>query len=280
LASVPLGRLAVVHGGVPEVVPVNFAVLDDEIIVRTGPGLLVRAAHGSGLAAFEADEWDDHTRTGWSVLVQGQLTEVVRRDQLALLAAVAVPSWAPGTRGHVLRLRATQLSGRRLAPANVGSPAHTYDACGADRPVSSLPLRPLPAVPSGATIAQALRLLDAARSAVGALDPHTSRFVSTTGLLRALLAGASESTPARVAIGDDVLVLPAFTAILDALRMMSTRDVAHAAVQTRGGDQFGLLTVGDVIAPLLWTFDPLVSQLHTRHDHHSNWPVRSEPGAQ
>jgi nitroimidazol reductase NimA-like FMN-containing flavoprotein (pyridoxamine 5'-phosphate oxidase superfamily) len=266
LASVPVGRIAVVIGGVPEVVPVNFAVLDEDVVVRTGTGLLLGAARGSSLAAFEVDGWDDETRTGWSVLVQGPLTEVVRRDQLALLATLAIRSWAPGARGHVLRLRTTVISGRRLVPGGDVRLPDAYDMCGPDHAVSRLPLRPLPPVPADATIAEALRLLHAARSPIGSLDPRTSRFIGTTGLVRALVAGASEYTPAHVAVGDDVLVLPAFTGLLDALRTMSTRDVSHAVVQMHYGDRFGLLTVGDVVSPLLWVFDPIVVQLRARRD--------------
>jgi uncharacterized protein len=263
LRSVPVGRIAVVVGGMPEVRPVNFAVFDEDVIVRTGAGVLVGATLGAGLAAFEADGFDLGTRSGWSVLVQGRLREVVRQDELALVATLGLDPWVPGAKGHLLRLHPSHVSGRRLAePRPVRRP--TVPDFGPDTPVSSLPLRPLPPIPPGLTIADALRFLYAASSPVGSLDPRTSRFVGTVGLVRALVGGVSEFTPAHMVAGDDILVLPSFTGLLEAVRMMSARDVSHAVVQKEHGGQFGVLTVGDAVSPLLWVFDPVVLLLRCR----------------
>jgi nitroimidazol reductase NimA-like FMN-containing flavoprotein (pyridoxamine 5'-phosphate oxidase superfamily) len=262
LTSVAVGRVAVISGDLPSVVPVNFAVLDEDIVFRTGDGVVLSAARGSGLAAFEVDGWGEETQTGWSVLLRGLLTEVERHDELAMVATIGVVTWAPGPRDHVLRLHPTLISGRRLTSREPVRRPPIQEVCGPDTPVSAMRLRPVPAVPPDMTIPNAIRLLNAAGSPVGSLDPEC--FVSTGGLVRALAAGASERTAAEAVAGEDVLVLPAFTGLLEALRMMNARELNHAVVQLEHRGGFRLLTVRDAVSPLLWVFDPLVTLLQQR----------------
>jgi uncharacterized protein len=262
LAGVPIGRVAVVDAGLPDVVPVNFAVLDQDIVIRTGAGILLTASRTTGLASFEADGWDRSAHTGWSVLMKGRLTELVRPAELALVATLGLDSWAPGAKGHVLRLRPSSVAGRRLVAGGPPRPPRS-DAYGPDTPVASLPLRPVAAVPPAATIAEALQLLHEAQAPIGCLGGEHTVLVSTGGLVRALLAGTSQQAPAHVVAGHDVLVVPPFTALVDAVRIMSVRQVSHAVVHgERGG--LGVLTVGDAVSPLLWVFDPLVTALQAQ----------------
>ena len=114
-----VGRLAVCTPGGPHVFPVNFAVLDDS----TGPAIVIRTAAYSELGrsaagstvAFEVDELEPETRTGWSVEARGPAELVDRLSDLSTLTDAELPRpWAAGYRSMFLQLRWTEITGRRL----------------------------------------------------------------------------------------------------------------------------------------------------------------------
>ncbi len=118
LASVPVGRVGFFADGEMVVLPVNHVVDGNDPVFRTARGSKLSVAEGQGLVAFEADEYDPQTRSGWSVLVTGRAevvyddAEVRRLSQLSLhpwAAAVARPFW--------IRIRATSVSGRQTPDA-------------------------------------------------------------------------------------------------------------------------------------------------------------------
>ena len=51
------------------VVPVNYAVLDGDIVIRTGSGTKLDAALTGAVVAFEIDSVDPIYHEGWSVMV-------------------------------------------------------------------------------------------------------------------------------------------------------------------------------------------------------------------
>jgi nitroimidazol reductase NimA-like FMN-containing flavoprotein (pyridoxamine 5'-phosphate oxidase superfamily) len=109
-----LGRIAVRIGEPPSILPVIYTVLDDDIVFRTDPGTKLSAASMKTLVAFEIDEVDPLTRTGWSVLVIGY-SEVIR-DQATLqrVAALELEPWIDGGRDQVVRIRPRNITGRRI----------------------------------------------------------------------------------------------------------------------------------------------------------------------
>jgi uncharacterized protein len=119
LAEGSVGRLAVVRGGYPVVVPVNYAVHDERIVVRTGPGTKLSGAHQHRVA-FEVDSIDEAWRTGWSVLVQGFAVEVTPEagDLYDEVAAVGGDPWAPGRRDRILVIAPISVTGRRIVPSH------------------------------------------------------------------------------------------------------------------------------------------------------------------
>ena len=48
LSGATLGRVAVSIGALPVVLPVNFAVVDGTIVIRTAEGSMIEEAHGAG----------------------------------------------------------------------------------------------------------------------------------------------------------------------------------------------------------------------------------------
>jgi uncharacterized protein len=115
LASRDVGRLAVVVGSQPIVLPVNYYVADDQIVFRTDAGTKLEAATRSPVA-LEIDEVDLATHTGWSVLVQGrgeEITEFHDRHTREL-SALPLHPWAEGDKDHWVRIVPTSVTGRRL----------------------------------------------------------------------------------------------------------------------------------------------------------------------
>jgi nitroimidazol reductase NimA-like FMN-containing flavoprotein (pyridoxamine 5'-phosphate oxidase superfamily) len=114
LACSSLGRVAVTLGALPAVLPVNYGILDGDIVFFTGPGTKLSAAVRNAVVAFEVDEIDSARHTGWSVLAVGMASEVTDDDEIARVRALGIRPWAGGQRPHLVRLRPEFLSGRRI----------------------------------------------------------------------------------------------------------------------------------------------------------------------
>jgi len=116
LGSRQVGRLAyVARAGVPDIVPVNYAVDGEDVLIRSGPGPKLQAAERRELVAFEVDDIDEEGRTGWSVVVVGRAHKLTSAEQGSHVARGAVPQpWASGTRRHEIRISPKRIDGRRL----------------------------------------------------------------------------------------------------------------------------------------------------------------------
>ena len=110
LGTVRLGRVAVSLGALPAIFPVNFVLVDGDILFRTGAGTKLDAAVRRAVVAFEADHTDDVAHAGWSVQAVGIVDEIAEGDPLA---GVEVSPWAGGDRRHLMRIRPEILTGRR-----------------------------------------------------------------------------------------------------------------------------------------------------------------------
>jgi nitroimidazol reductase NimA-like FMN-containing flavoprotein (pyridoxamine 5'-phosphate oxidase superfamily) len=110
-----VGRIAVVVNGVPEITPVNYALLDGDIVFRSGTGTKLHAALMSQPVSFEVDRIDETHRTGWSVLVSGNSSVIEDVDELARAEELDIDTWAPGTRDDFVRVRAELVFGREIS---------------------------------------------------------------------------------------------------------------------------------------------------------------------
>jgi nitroimidazol reductase NimA-like FMN-containing flavoprotein (pyridoxamine 5'-phosphate oxidase superfamily) len=107
-----VGRVGVSVGAVPEILPVNFAMIDGTIIFRTGQGSKLHAATRDAVLAFEVDDSD--ASSGWSVLVVGRSAEVTDDLEVASTLAVIPDGWVPGEHEHVVRITPSRVTGRRI----------------------------------------------------------------------------------------------------------------------------------------------------------------------
>ena len=119
LAEVPVGRVGVSIGALPVVLPVNFVVIDGDVVFRTVAGTKFHAAAGGAVVAFEVDSWHHSGRNGWSVLVQGTATVVTDPAQLADVRLANLDPWAvDGSADRVVRIETVVVSGRRFRRPN------------------------------------------------------------------------------------------------------------------------------------------------------------------
>ena len=129
LKSGSVGRLAWIRADSPVVVPVNYAWDGEAIVMRSDPGAkLDEVTHAE--AAFQIDEIDKSTRSGWSVLAVGRPVQA-DPDNWSPTARPAgelgLETWVPGSKDHWIRLVPRNVSGRRLARAGEKVPAGSAD---------------------------------------------------------------------------------------------------------------------------------------------------------
>ena len=95
--------------------PVNYSVVDDAVIVRTSPYSVLGTYGRDSMLAFEVDQFDHERQRGWSVVVRGRGEAVTDPEQLDHIRTTWEPRpWAAGVRSLYLRLRWSEISGRRI----------------------------------------------------------------------------------------------------------------------------------------------------------------------
>jgi len=116
LATVPIGRVGLSVDALPVVLPVNFALVDGDIVFRTVNGTKFHAAAAGAVIAFEADGYEASGRSGWSVLVQGMSEIVTDPVELEALVGLPIEAWAvDGSADRFVRIRSARVTGRRFA---------------------------------------------------------------------------------------------------------------------------------------------------------------------
>jgi uncharacterized protein len=111
-----VGRVGVSDHGAPLILPVNYVLDGEAVIFKTAPGTKLQAALRSPVA-FEVDQIDRATRSGWSVLVRGVAEEVTSFNGdgvLQRLGSLPLDPWAPGEKPCLVRIAPQSITGRRI----------------------------------------------------------------------------------------------------------------------------------------------------------------------
>jgi uncharacterized protein len=118
LASHTLGRVAFTSGALPVIAPIEYVYADGVITFRTESALKLRVASHGDVLAFEIDDLDVATGTGWTVLVLGRATILTTAaDALPLPTVDTTHSGSPEQ--HYVRLHCEVVSGRLLTSSPV-----------------------------------------------------------------------------------------------------------------------------------------------------------------
>ncbi len=113
LSTEQLGRVGVTLEALPAILPVNYALLGDNIIFRSAPGAKLTGALTGSVVAFEVDaSAPDHT-SAWSVMIVGHAQWLADGTALAEAKRLPLSPWAPGSRDYFVRITAELVSGRR-----------------------------------------------------------------------------------------------------------------------------------------------------------------------
>ena len=117
LRSHSVGRVSWVSSTGIQVLPVSYAASGGRIYFRTSPDSVLGELVGPIDVAFEVDDVDVTTATGWSVLVQG-----VARAHDDSAGDLRVPeAWAPGDRALTVVITPSACTGRAVSAAQQGS---------------------------------------------------------------------------------------------------------------------------------------------------------------
>jgi hypothetical protein len=118
LGSVPVGRVAFVVDGVPEVLPVNFSLMGKDIVIQTtAQSRVANLARAGRLLSFEVDDIDESSRLGWSVLLHGPSWLNLEYEGDTLHADELTRPWIGGDRHTVVVISPTRVTGRRIGLA-------------------------------------------------------------------------------------------------------------------------------------------------------------------
>jgi nitroimidazol reductase NimA-like FMN-containing flavoprotein (pyridoxamine 5'-phosphate oxidase superfamily) len=115
-----VGRFVYVGKEGPVAVPVNFRVLDGDIVFRTDSTATVLAASSGNQVSFEVDHLDEALTEGWSVLLTGGAREVVDPEEIRQVQSLGIAPWAGGERRTFVRLVPRQATGRRIRGTTTG----------------------------------------------------------------------------------------------------------------------------------------------------------------
>jgi hypothetical protein len=114
LGAQSVGRLAVAVGTHPDIFPVNYATHRGRIVIHTEAGTKLAAAVLTGSVAFEVDEIEVGTHTGWSVVVAGAAREPATLDEEVELEALGLTPWADVPKSRFIVITPERVTGRRL----------------------------------------------------------------------------------------------------------------------------------------------------------------------
>ena len=114
LDAAAVGRVGVIIDDAPVIFPVNYVVDDRSIVFRTDPGAKLQALGRTPAVCFEADETQVVSKTGWSVLVKGQATEITTAAEARSVADLSLEFWTIGPKTHWVRITPGEVTGRRV----------------------------------------------------------------------------------------------------------------------------------------------------------------------
>jgi hypothetical protein len=130
LETQEVGRLVYTRRALPAVLPVNYVVRRGGILIWTGAASPLGQALRGAVVAFQVDELDRTTRSGWSVTVTGTATLVTDEVELARARADGPVPWAPGVKDHLIRIPLTMVTGRWLGPGHRGADHRSFAGAG------------------------------------------------------------------------------------------------------------------------------------------------------
>jgi transcriptional regulator with XRE-family HTH domain len=117
LGSAGVGRIVFDSSDGPVALPVNYAVANETILLKTAKDSAIARIPAGSKVSFEVDHIDDAMATGWSVLVYATCQHLDDAEAALRTEALSLDPWAGGTREHWVRLRYRSIVGRSIESA-------------------------------------------------------------------------------------------------------------------------------------------------------------------
>ena len=106
------GRLVVTVGGEPDIFPVNYAVADRKLYLRTAPGNKLAELTINAKVLFETD--GILSEEAWSVVVRGTARTLEHSAEIAAAEALQLKPWVPTLKDFYVEIAPTAVSGRHF----------------------------------------------------------------------------------------------------------------------------------------------------------------------
>jgi uncharacterized protein len=258
LGQVRVGRVAVSLGALPAVFPVNYAVAGDEILFFTGEGTKLRAAVANVAVAFEVDQIDAFSQTGWSVLVAGTARERTEPAVIAAAERSGLRPWPRGDRFHLIGIAIDFVSGRRVGEVvdNEPLPPHANQLVGPHSSVATVAQPPV-RVDKRWTLQAAADTMRQASVSLVLVGPDEA-ILTERDLRRALNAGLGPQDAVAAACVTDMISVDHDTTVVQAAADMLRHEIRHLLVHNFRGEVVGVVSLRDVVRVLVDAMDPAV----------------------
>jgi nitroimidazol reductase NimA-like FMN-containing flavoprotein (pyridoxamine 5'-phosphate oxidase superfamily) len=116
LRGTGLGRIAITSGALPVVLPVDYAMDGESIVIDTGRGTTLDFGTTGSVVAFEVDNLHEHGHCGWTVMVTGIAQEVDGPELERLSRLLSDEQGEDDER--IIRISSELISGRRTHRAH------------------------------------------------------------------------------------------------------------------------------------------------------------------
>ena len=106
------GRLVVTVGGEPDIFPVNYAVADRKLYLRTAPGNKLAELTINSKVLFETD--GILSEEAWSVVVRGTARALEQSGEIAAAESLGLKPWVPTLKDFYVEIEPVSISGRHF----------------------------------------------------------------------------------------------------------------------------------------------------------------------
>ena len=109
-----VGRLVFTDERGPTALPVNYRMLEGDILFRTESEAGFLESLATKDVSFEVDHLDEALTEGWSVLLTGESHVIVDPSEIERANSLSITPWAGGDRDAYVRLVPRTVTGRRI----------------------------------------------------------------------------------------------------------------------------------------------------------------------
>lgn len=114
MATISFGRLVIRIKDEIDLFPLNYAVNDGKIYLRTAEGTKLFGVTLNSEVLFEADNVDLDNHQAWSVIVKGSARVLDDYDEILAAEDYGLKPWLPTLKYNVVEITPREVSGRKF----------------------------------------------------------------------------------------------------------------------------------------------------------------------